>query len=81
MDLHIGNVYIAAEQFIAMVALVPGRLADFGIYCSPDVEEEHLDHAVALFVPGILPSANEPRRRLRTPKKLNVAVCIFAGTR
>ncbi len=39
MDLQIGNVEIAAEQFIAMVALVPGRLADFGIFRSPDVEE------------------------------------------
>lgn len=69
MDLQIGNVEIAAEQFIAMVALVPGRLADFGIYRSPDVEEKHLDHAVALFVRGILPSANEPRRPSRSSEK------------
>ncbi|WP_029112751.1 TetR/AcrR family transcriptional regulator [Mycobacterium sp. URHB0044] len=55
MGLEIANVEIAAEQFIAMVALVPGRMADFGIFRSPEVEEQHLEHAVALFVRGILP--------------------------
>lgn len=55
MGLQIANVEIAAEQFIAMVALVPGRMADFGIFRSPDVEEQHLQHAVALFVRGVLP--------------------------
>jgi AcrR family transcriptional regulator len=55
MGLEIADVEIAAEQFIAMVALVPGRMADFGIFRRPDVEEKHLEHAVTLFVRGVRP--------------------------
>lgn len=54
--LVIGNIETAAEQFIAMVALVASRMADFGVYRTPEVEEDHLAHAVALFVRGILPT-------------------------
>lgn len=54
MGLDIADAEIAAEQFIAMVALVPGRMADFGIFRSPAVEEQHLEHAVNLFLRGVL---------------------------
>ncbi|MET8654637.1 MULTISPECIES: TetR/AcrR family transcriptional regulator [Nocardia] len=52
---RLDDVELAAEQFIAMVALVPGRMADFGILRAPEEEERHLRHAVTLFLNGILP--------------------------
>jgi AcrR family transcriptional regulator len=45
---------LAAEQFLAMVALMSARLAAFGVYRDPEVEERHLQHAVRLFLRGAL---------------------------
>ncbi len=53
--LVIDDVELAAEQFLAMVAVMPSRLADFGIVRTPETRERHLRHAVALFLRGILP--------------------------
>ena len=53
--LVIDDVELAAEQFLAMVALMPSRLTDFGIVRAPETEERHLQHAVALFLRAILP--------------------------
>jgi TetR/AcrR family transcriptional repressor of mexJK operon len=53
--LVIDDIELAAEQFLAMVAVMPSRLADFGIVRSPEVEDRHLEHAVALFLRAIRP--------------------------
>ncbi|BBZ02310.1 TetR family transcriptional regulator [Mycolicibacterium chitae] len=52
---QVDDIELAAEQFLAMVELLPGRLADFGIYRSKRREERHLRHAVALFLRGAMP--------------------------
>lgn len=52
---RVDDIEIAAEQFLAMVAAVPARLAAFGIAREPEVERRHLDHAVGLFLRGVLP--------------------------
>lgn len=52
---------IAAEQFLAMVAAVPARLAAFGVTRPPEVEERHLRHAVSLFLHGVLARPDERR--------------------
>ncbi|WAJ44519.1 TetR/AcrR family transcriptional regulator [Mycobacterium sp. Aquia_216] len=44
----------AAGHFIALVEHLPARLADCGIFRSPEEEESHLQHAVDLFLRGIL---------------------------
>jgi AcrR family transcriptional regulator len=51
----IDDVELAAEHFLAMVELVPGRMADFGIYRSKRQEDRHLKSAVELFIRGIEP--------------------------
>ena len=48
------NVELAAEQFFAMVGAMPVWLAAYGIYRTPEVEEERLAHAVELFLNGLL---------------------------
>ncbi|MGF7236363.1 MAG: aldo/keto reductase [Frankia sp.] len=48
------DIELAAEQFFAMVGAMPAWLAAYGIYRTPDVEEQHLHHAVALFLNGVL---------------------------
>ena len=53
--LVIDDIELTAEQFMAMVAVMPSRLADFGIVRSPEVEDRHLEHAVALFLRAIRP--------------------------
>ncbi|MET0700407.1 MAG: TetR/AcrR family transcriptional regulator [Mycobacterium sp.] len=53
--LVIDDVELAAEQFLAMVAVLPSRLADFGIVRAPDAEDRHLHHAVALFLRAVRP--------------------------
>ncbi|SQD95207.1 putative transcriptional regulator, TetR family [Parafrankia sp. Ea1.12] len=50
----VGDVDLAAEQFFAMVGAMPAWLAAYGIYRTPEVEEEHLHHAVSLFLNGVL---------------------------
>jgi TetR/AcrR family transcriptional regulator, mexJK operon transcriptional repressor len=49
------DVELAAEHFLALVEVLPARLADFGVYRSRRQEERHLKHAVKLFLRGILP--------------------------
>ncbi len=50
----IADVELAAEQFIAMVAVMPSLLATFGVFRSAEAEERHLRHAVDLFLNGVL---------------------------
>ncbi|MGC9542080.1 TetR/AcrR family transcriptional regulator [Streptomyces sp. UG1] len=45
---------IAAEQFLAMVTMVPAQLAAFGLARDSELEERHLRHAVHLFLNGVL---------------------------
>lgn len=54
-----GNIYVedyevSTGQFLAMIELLPQRLADFGIYRTEDEEERHLRHAVHLFLHGVV---------------------------
>jgi AcrR family transcriptional regulator len=51
---EVDDVEIAAEQFLALVAAMPARLAAFGVRRPRAVEERHLRHAVALFLRGVL---------------------------
>src|ERR1700712_782220 len=53
--LVIDDIELTAEQFLAMVAVMPSRLADFGIVRSSEVEDRHLEHAVALFLRAVRP--------------------------
>jgi AcrR family transcriptional regulator len=57
---RLGNVVVhdpelAAEQFLAMVSGFPGVLASFGLRRDPKDEERRIEHAVTLFLSGILP--------------------------
>jgi AcrR family transcriptional regulator len=52
--IQIDDFEVSAGQFLAMIELVPQRLADFGIYRTPEEGERHLHHAVELFLRGIL---------------------------
>ncbi|OBK33828.1 TetR family transcriptional regulator [Mycobacterium sp. 1245111.1] len=54
-EIELGDVDLAAEHFLALVELMPARLADFGVYRSRREEDRHLRHAVTLFLRGILP--------------------------
>jgi TetR/AcrR family transcriptional regulator, mexJK operon transcriptional repressor len=51
---EVGDLESTAGHFIAMIEHLPARLADFGIYRSAEEEERHLQHAVDLFLRGIL---------------------------
>lgn len=53
-DIEVDNLELTAGHFIAVVEHLPARLADCGIYRSPDEEERHLQHAVDLFLRGVL---------------------------
>lgn len=52
--IQVDDVEISAGQFLAMIELLPQRLADFGIFRTKDEEERHLNHAVNLFLRGVL---------------------------
>jgi TetR/AcrR family transcriptional regulator, mexJK operon transcriptional repressor len=54
-DIEADDIELAAEHFLALVEVMPARLADFGVYRSRKQEERHLKHAVQLFLRGILP--------------------------
>lgn len=54
-DIEPDDIELAAEHFLALVEVLPARLADFGVYRSRRQEERHLRHAVNLFLRGILP--------------------------
>ncbi len=51
----VDDLEVAAGQFIGMVEHLPGRLADCGIYRSAEDDERHVQHAVELFLRGVLP--------------------------
>ena len=50
----VDDIELAAEQFFAMVGAMPAWLAAYGIHRTPEVEEAHLQHAVKLFLNGVL---------------------------
>ncbi|MEV0354677.1 TetR/AcrR family transcriptional regulator C-terminal domain-containing protein [Nocardia sp. NPDC050697] len=52
--LVIDDLELTAEHFIAMVEILPARLADFGVFRSAGDRERHLTHAVELFLRGVL---------------------------
>ncbi len=54
-NVRVEDLEVAAGHFLAMIELLPARLADFGIFRSEEEEERHLQHAVNLFLGGILP--------------------------
>jgi TetR/AcrR family transcriptional regulator, mexJK operon transcriptional repressor len=54
-DIAVGDIELAAQHFLALVEVLPARLADFGVYRSRRQEERHLKHAVSLFLRGVLP--------------------------
>ncbi len=53
--IEVGDIELAAEHFLAMVEVLPARLADFGLYRSRGEERRRLLHAVDLFLRGVLP--------------------------
>jgi AcrR family transcriptional regulator len=53
-DVELDDIELAAEHFLAMVEVLPARLADFGVYRSRKEEQRHLTHAVDLFLRGVL---------------------------
>jgi AcrR family transcriptional regulator len=53
--IEVDDLELAAEHFLALVEALPARLADFGVYRSRRQENRHLQHAVRLFLNGVLP--------------------------
>jgi TetR/AcrR family transcriptional regulator, mexJK operon transcriptional repressor len=37
------------------IEAIPARMAEFGVYRSPDQRAAHVRHAVSLFLRGVLP--------------------------
>jgi len=52
--IQVDDFEVSAGQFLAMIELLPQRLADFGIYRTKQEVERHLHHAVNLFLRGVL---------------------------
>ena len=52
--IEVEDLELTAGHFIAMIEHLPARLADCGIYRSAEDEERHLQHAVNLFLRGVL---------------------------
>jgi AcrR family transcriptional regulator len=52
-NIQVDDLEITAEQFLAMVSMMPARLAAVGVHRAPDVEEAHIEHAVTLFIRGL----------------------------
>jgi TetR/AcrR family transcriptional regulator, mexJK operon transcriptional repressor len=52
--IRVDDIELAAEHFLAMVEVLPARLADFGVFRSRKQQERHLKHAVNVFLHGIL---------------------------
>lgn len=46
---------MAADQLLSMVTATSTRLAAFGVTRSPEYEERYLEHAVKIFLNGVLP--------------------------
>lgn len=53
--IRVDDIEVAAGHFLAMVEVLPARLADFGVFRSRKEQERHLRHAVNLFLRGVLP--------------------------
>jgi len=54
-NIDVDDIELTAEHFLALVEVLPARLADFGVFRSRRQEERHLKHAVDLFLNGIRP--------------------------
>jgi len=52
--IEVEDLELTAGHFIAMIEHLPVRLAECGIYRSAEEEERHLQHAVNLFLRGVL---------------------------
>lgn len=52
--IEVDDLELTAGHFIALVEHLPARLADCGIYRSPEEDERHLQRAVDLFLRGVL---------------------------
>jgi AcrR family transcriptional regulator len=52
--IEVEDLELTAGHFIAMIEYLPARLAECGIYRSAVEEERHLQHAVSLFLRGVL---------------------------
>lgn len=50
----VDDIELAAEQFIAIVAVLPSRLAAIGAARPPEEQQRYLRHAVELFLRGVL---------------------------
>lgn len=53
--IEVDDVELTAEHFLAMVEVLPARLADFGVYRKKKEQEGRLEYAVDLFLRGVLP--------------------------
>lgn len=51
--IEVDDLELTAENFLAMVELIPARLAEFGVYRSRRQQNRHLEHAINLFMRGI----------------------------
>lgn len=54
-NIEIDDLELATETFLAMVEAVPARMADFGVFRSPQQQERHLRYAVRMFLRGVMP--------------------------
>ncbi|WP_319436751.1 TetR/AcrR family transcriptional regulator [Mycobacterium sp. RTGN5] len=52
--IDVDDIELTAEHFLAMVEVLPARLADFGLYRTRKEEQRRLLHAVDLFLRGVL---------------------------
>jgi TetR/AcrR family transcriptional repressor of mexJK operon len=52
--IEVDDIALAAEHFLAMVELLPTRMAEFGVYRSRRKQERHVQSAVNLFLRGVL---------------------------
>lgn len=53
-ELEVDDLELAAEQFLGMVTGISSMLASFGVERDPKDEERHIEHAVDLFLRGVL---------------------------
>lgn len=53
-EIVVDDLELAAEDFLALVSSTPATLAAFGVLRTPKEEKRHLEHAVGLFLRGVL---------------------------
>lgn len=68
-DLVVDDLEQATELFISLIVGIPTRLAAFGIYRQPEVEQARIRVAVAIFLNGIRASASDKRSVTRQSSK------------